>query len=196
MSQPTFPKSGLLSAVCAVCTHQQPCHEEDQAQAAQQVENDAHEHDEYLDDDALYEKESYQNNDTSNVATGKGTPLTIENLHSHEKSEAAKHFPYPLIFCGPASPPPEQIARANRWGTMHHKLMHFDLTRFADHRELLDVQYGRRPHKERKSLTYIDPRVLGRNPEDYSRYGIVEEYTSVAGRIQNVARRVMQWLRK
>jgi hypothetical protein len=79
---------------------------------------------------------------------------------------------------------------------MHHKLMHFDLTRFVDHRELLDVQYGRRPCKGRMSLIYIDPRVLGRNFEDYSPHGIVEEYTSVAGRVQTVARHVMQWLRK
>jgi hypothetical protein len=101
MSQPAFPKSGLRSAAYAAWTHQQPRHEEDQPQAAQQVEIDAYEYDEYLDDDAIYEKESYQNNDTPSVATGEGTPLTIENLLSNEKLEAGKHFPSALIFCGP-----------------------------------------------------------------------------------------------
>ncbi|KAH7088562.1 hypothetical protein FB567DRAFT_548582 [Paraphoma chrysanthemicola] len=127
---------------------------------------------------------------------GEGLPLTFANLQRQTACEAVSHNPSTLIYSGPSSPLPEQIARANRWGTMAHDFMHFDLTRFVDHQDFLDarsIQQSRRARQD--SLGYIDGEMLEQNYMDYTRNGHVEEYVSIAGQVQAGARRVVHWRR-
>ncbi|KAH7078008.1 hypothetical protein BKA63DRAFT_564552 [Paraphoma chrysanthemicola] len=128
---------------------------------------------------------------------GKGLPLTLANLRRKTSLEAAIHNPSAVIYSGPSSPPPEQIARANRWGTMAHDFEHFDTTRFVSHQDLLDarsIQQSRRARRD--SLGHIDAETLGWNYKDCAPDRYVEEYVSIAGHVQAGARWVVHWRRE